>query len=375
MKGRKNILNPERHTGGRGRIAVLMCLGMILAVACGQAKEKKAEEKEQARIEKQVALPEVKVTKAQRVPFAMELVSNGKVIACRKAVVNFVVNDIVRKVYAGNGDRVKQGSPLVVVDDYKARQQLTDARLGLEKAALELKSRLMSEGLNELADTVHQELLPRARLATIKLQSGYTAAENSYQKALYDYNNITVYAPFDGVVADMEVKEFNPSSAYKQVCTLIDDSKMEVEFNVLETEIANLRRGMQVEITPYANNQITLTGVVTEVNPRIDENGMVKVKAVADNRNVALVDGMNVSMLVKRIIGDKLVVPKTAVLPRQGKKVVFVHREGKALWKYVTTGMENSREVCIEKGLKPGEEVIWDNNLGLSHESEVVVKD
>lgn len=66
--------------------------------------------------------------------------------------------------------------------------------------------------------------------------------------------------------------------------------------------------------------------------------------------------------------------PKSAVLPRQGKKVVFVHSGGKALWRYVTTGIENSREISIESGLKEGEEVIYDNNLGLSHESEVSVK-
>lgn len=349
-------------------------LGGVVFGGCGEAAKKTKEEKEQARIGKRAEKMEVKVVEARYAPFEMELASNGKATACRKAVLNFVVNDVVRTVWVRSGDRVARGARIVAVDNYKSQQQLEDARLNLEKAGLELRSRLMSEGLNELSDTLRVDLLPRARLTTIKLQSGYTSALNGYHKALYDYNNITVYAPFDGVVADLDVKEYNQSSAYEQACTLIDDSKMEVEFHVLETEIAHLQRGMEVEITPYANSRTILQGRVTEVNPRIDENGMVKVTAEADNRNVALVDGMNVSVLVKRRMEDKLIVPKSAVLPRQGKKVVFVHQDGKAIWKYVTTGMENSRDVCIESGLKMGEEVIWENNLGLSHEGEVKVK-
>ena len=130
---------------------------------------------------------------------------------------------------------------------------------------------------------------------------------------------------------------------------------------------------MDVELTPYANNKITLHGKVAEVNPRIDENGMVRVKAITNNQQHVLVDGMNVNIILKRRIDNKLIVPKTAVLPRQGKKVVFVHENGKAIWKYVTTGVENSREISIESGLKENEEVIYENNLGLSHESEVTV--
>ena len=224
-----------------------------------------------------------------------------------------------------------------------------------------------------MEDTLDERVISKTRLENIKLQIGYTSAVKEYEKAVYDYSNITVYAPFDGVIADLEVKEYNQSSAYKEVCSVIDDATMEIVFNVLETEIAHLKAGMEVEITPYANDKVTLKGTVTEVNPKIDENGMVKVRATTDNPKAVLVDGMNVSILAKRQIADKLIVPKTAVLPRQGRKVVFVYENGRAIWKYVETGFENSREVCIESGLKEGEEAIYENNLGLSHECEVTL--
>lgn len=325
----------------------------------------------QARIGQKNEKTEVSVEKARFGQFEMELISNGKAEARKKAALNFLVTDIIDTVYVSNGSRVRQGDPIVRVDSYKAGEQLRDARLNLEKMQLELRNRLMSEGIKDLKDTVS---IPRQRLQTIMLQSGYTSALHTYEKARKEYDGICTRAPFNGVIADLEAKPFNASSVYQNVCTLIDDSKMEVVFNVLETEIGYIRQGMDVELTPYANNRTTLHGKVTEVNPRIDENGMVKIKATADNSGHILVDGMNVNIILKRQIGNKLIVPKTAVLPRQGKKVVFVHENGKAIWKYVTTGVENSREISIESGLKAGEEVIYENNLGLSHESEVTVK-
>ena len=336
-------------------------------------KDKPKEEavEEQSRIEQQDGITEVKAQKARYDRFELELVSNGKVTARNKAVLGFPIAEIVDSVYVSNGSRVKKGAPLVSVDGYKAGEAFRDARLNLEKMKLELLSRLMSEGVNDLKDTAQ---LPAQRLHTIMLQCGYTSAVSAFAKAKKEYENIITRAPFAGVVADLEARPFNPSSAYKSVCTLIDDSQMEVVFNVLETEIAYLHPGMEVELTPYANSSVILHGKVAEVNPRIDENGMVRIKAAVHNRNRVLVDGMNVNIVLKREVANKLIVPKSAVLPRQGKKVVFVHSGGTALWRSVTTGLENSREISIESGLKEGEEVIYDNNLGLSHESEVSVK-
>lgn len=308
---------------------------------------------------------------AQEDRFNLELVSNGKAEANRKAVLNFEVADVVRKVNVKNGDRVRKGDIIAEVDDEKARQTLEDARLALKKSILDLRLAVINEGFKILDDTT--KLTPQRKEA-MYLQCGYTSSLKAFEKAEKEYTLIKTKAPFDGIIADLEAKPYNQTSVYKSLCTLIDDSKMEVVFNVLETEIGNLHPGMEVEITPYANHENTLTGKITEVNPRIDENGMVKVKAVTDNDKRLLVDGMNVSILIKRQIDHKIIIPKTAVLPRQGKKVVFIYQKGKAMWRYVTTGYENSTEVSIEEGISPGDTVIYDNNLGLSHMNTVVIE-
>ena len=342
-------------------ISIAIC-GVL--VACDEKKKDERQDGKYARMEQEKESTLVKVQVARRDRFNVELVSNGKVEAHRKATIPFELDDMIREVKVKNGDRVRKGTVLAVVDEEKARSALEDARLNLQKAMLDLKSALLGDGLKTIADTVH---LTPVRKEAIYLQSGYKASLKAYHKAEKEYDKVQTKAPFDGIVADVEAKPYNRASTYKALCTLIDDSRMEVVFNILETELTHLHPGMEVELYPYANHQDTLHGEVTEVNPRIDENGMVRVKAVTTNTKGVLVDGMNVSILIKRQIEEKVIIPKSAVLPRQGKKVVFLYRKGKAVWQYVTTGHENSTEISIEKGITPGDTVIYENNLGLSH--------
>ena len=91
---------------------------------------------------------------------------------------------------------------------------------------------------------------------------------------------------------------------------------------------------------------------------------------------------MNVRVSVKRSLGQQLVIPKTAVVLRSGKQVVFTLQEGKAMWNYVHTGLENATEYVvsdksqkgIEEGLSEGDTVIVTGNLNLAHEAEVNIR-
>mgnify|MGYP002595872313 FL=1 len=105
--------------------ALMLALGLV--GGCGNKKEEKKEEKDLARISQKQDQIEVKAAKARLAPFEMELVSNGKVNARRKAVLAFITNDVVRKVHVKNGERVKKGDPIVSVDELKAGQQLEAA--------------------------------------------------------------------------------------------------------------------------------------------------------------------------------------------------------------------------------------------------------
>ncbi len=75
---------------------------------------------------------------------------------------------------------------------------------------------------------------------------------------------------------------------------------------------------------------------------------MVKVKAEFRN-NGRLIDGMNVKVVIRKPVPNRLVVPKEALVIRQGKDVIFVRQDSLAIWKYVTVEFENSTSVSVKE--------------------------
>jgi hypothetical protein len=80
---------------------------------------------------------------------------------------------------------------------------------------------------------------------------------------------------------------------------------------------------------------------------------------------------MNVKVLIRKPVANRLVVPKEALVIRQGKDVIFVRQDSLAIWKYVTVEFENSSSVALKEGLEPGDLVIVSGNVNLAHETVV----
>ena len=162
-----------------------------------------------------------------------------------------------------------------------------------------------------------------------------------------------------------------------QTCALpiyiIDTQSLEVVFTVLENELGFVRKGDNVKVVPYSMPDIEIKGRVSEINPWVNENGMVQIKATV-SYHPQLVEGMNVRVSAFRSVGKQWVVPKTAVVLRTGKQVIFTVVDGKAVWNYVQTGLENATEYTVTgETLKEGDPVIVTGNINLAHESPVKV--
>lgn len=102
-------------------------------------------------------------------------------------------------------------------------------------------------------------------------------ALRSAEQALHD---CTLKAPFSGRIADLVAR---PHQRGDKFCTLIDDSFFDVEFKILEAELVSVRMGTVVKVSPFVDNELSLTGAVTEINPSVDDKGLVTVKARVKN--------------------------------------------------------------------------------------------
>ena len=340
---------------------------VMTLISCATSEEKKEENVSQVLAQE---TPVVDVKVLRRGDFAYETISNGKVEAARKADLNFSSSDIVKKIYVTNGQTVKKGAKIAQVDDYKLKNRLLSAKSALDKAYLSLQESLISRGYN-INDTAS---VPESEMKLLRTKSGYEDSRNSYNLALYEYENATLYAPFDGVVANLFTLEHNAPAAGKSFCTVIGTGSMLVDFAVLESELVAVRRGGEVEIRPFSGSESKIIGRITQINPVVDETGLVRVKAVVDKPTSVLYDGMNVRVVIRNTVPAQLAVPKTAVVNRSGgRKVVFSYKKGVAIWNYVEEGDDNSSDIIITSGLSEGDTIIVSGNANLTYDVRVKV--
>lgn len=339
---------------------------MLLLSACGNAKETEEEKGVETVLPETQA--EVTAVRLEERIFTHELVSNGKVAATESADLSFQSAQTIAHIYVKNGDRVRKGQKLAELDRFKLHNATLQAKESLEQSRLELQDVLIGQGYT-LKDSAR---IPAETMRLAKLRSGYEQRDSQYELARYEESQAVLTAPFDGIVANLFQKTNNTANTSTPFCRIIHTQKMETTFTVLESELPLINVGDRVSVTPYADRQTSHEGRISQINPLVDDKGMVTVKASV-NGNTRLFEGMNVRVYVQRSMDRSLVVPKTAVVLRSGKQVVFTLKDGKAQWNYVQTGLENSGSYTILEGLQAGDSVITTGNINLAHETKVVL--
>jgi RND family efflux transporter MFP subunit len=339
---------------------------LLLQTFVYSCKPKKTENlEEMARLATRPEAVLVKTVKLEKSTFYHELISNGKLCSFEKAVVPFKINGIIKDLNIQNGQRVKAGDLLAVIEDFDYKTQLLQAKQGLEKAQINFKDDLLSS-----FSTTDTTLLSPAKIKISRIRSGLNDAITTLSVAEYNYNNTRIFSPISGIVANLDARQWNPSQNYKALCSVFSDESMEVQFNIIECEYGFLKENMPVAIVPFTSDSLQIEGTISNINPQVDDNGMIRVTARFRN-NARLIDGMNVKVIIRKPVPNQLVVPKEALVIRQGKDVIFVREDTLAIWKYVTIGAENSTSVSIKDGLSPGDLVIVGGNVNLAHETVV----
>ncbi|MCI1640528.1 MAG: efflux RND transporter periplasmic adaptor subunit [Bacteroidales bacterium] len=347
---------------------------LLLSVAgCGQ-KKGPAEKAPDGKLGFQPERNEVNVIVLKRETFRQQLIANGKLSAMAKSSLEFGSSGVISGIFVKNGDVVHAGALIAKADDTDKRLALESAKTAMDKARLDLYDKLVGLGY-QAKDT---NAVPDNILKVAKIRSGYTEAETSLLKAENELAKTELRAPFGGRVADISAKRYDktPSGTF---CTLIDDKMFDVDFNILESEYQFIEKGLPVKVMPFISTGKPLTGYVTVINPKIDKNGQIAVRASVRNDGT-LLEGMNVKVIVEKSVAKRLVVPKSAVVIRDNMDVLFRYHKGKAEWVYVLLPMSNSESFAVEANtdrgavLEAGDSVIVSGNLNLADNSDVILK-
>ncbi|MEL6864147.1 MAG: efflux RND transporter periplasmic adaptor subunit [Bacteroidota bacterium] len=343
-------------------------LALCMLLACSDQTEPVAAAVYDPLLESQKAISKVKLEQVKLGVFTKEMLSNGKLKARQKANISFPFPEQIVHIWVRNGQRVKKGTPLAQLDDFEWRSSLAKARQQKSQAFLDVQDQLISLGF-DITDSLS---IPAEKWEMAKQNSSYKSHELDIKSAQYRLEQSILRAPFSGVIANLEAKAHNHSSQYEKLCTLIDDQQLEVEFQVMESDLPMIALQQKVALQHFYDPQKTYQGKITQINPAIDENGMIKVWAMIQKPNRHLLEGMNVKVKIKKALSERILIPKIAVVNRQNRSVVFTYEEGKAKWNYVELGLENSQYVSIVSGLEVGQQIISAGHFDLAHDVAVV---
>jgi RND family efflux transporter MFP subunit len=318
------------------------------------------------------------------------LTASGYVVAQRKASVSSKGTGIL--VYLGvvEGDKVKSGQIIARLDDRDIVAQLDQAKSNLQLYQAQLKEtennfnrekELFDRGLSSQQDLDQAEANYKSLLANIDIaQAGIRAAEVALE-------NMIIRAPFDGTVLtkNAEVGEivapFGASTTSRAaVVTIADMNSLMVETDVSESNIEKIKQDLDCEIALDAYPDKSYQGYVFKIVPTADRSKatvLVKVGFKSYDSRVLPEMSAKVSFLSETKKEEEnqlpvLTIPLSAVDEVNGKKIVYVVKNDKAIQKEITTGRLLGNYVEIISGLEEGNEII--DNLNEKIKDGIQVK-
>lgn len=285
------------------------------------------------------------------------------------------VAGMVERVAVRPGDRVRRGQVLVRLDPRPFDLAVAEAQVAVDEAELRHQD-------NYLPDSLATGRAPQAtRLKSSVTRSGLAAARVRLDRAKLERERATIVAPFDGTVDRLLVVAGERISAGQEITSLVDLANLRVEAAVLEHDLPLIKVGGEAVITSAALAGQSFTGRVSAVLPMVDSTTRAGRAYVRTTGTGALRPGMyaDVRLEAQRLTGRRLVAAR-AIIERDGRPLVFVIRDGRAQWTYVTPGRSNGRQTEIlpdsvsgQIPVNVGDQVIVEGHLTLTHDAPVRV--
>jgi membrane fusion protein, multidrug efflux system len=307
----------------------------------------------------------------------------GTVQPIATVVVKSRVDGQIVKVNVQDGQEVKKGEVLFVLDSRAAEAQVrqADAQLARDRASLanakresDRQEQLVGKGYTPAStyDTAHTTALSLE--ATVRADEA--ALDNL--KALLSYYTIT--SSIDGRVGVIALKEGNNVKAVDTI-SLLTVNQMQpiyVAFSVPQRELLGIRNEMathDLQVTAVApTHSVAEKGKLAFIDNAVDATtGTVMLRAIFDNPKERLWPGLYVNVaLTLRVEPNALVAPAQAIQVGQDASYVYVVKPDRTVEpRKIVPGRSANGETIIQSGLDEGEVVVVDGQLRLTKGSLV----
>jgi len=293
-----------------------------------------------------------------------KIFTTGTLLANEEVELRPEISGRVTGVFFEEGKRVKQGEPLLKINDREIQAQLKSKEIEEKQAGDEerRKKRLFeSKGIS-------QEEYDKALNALQMVQAQKEALKSQLAET-------EIGAPFDGVIGLRYVSEGGYVTPDARIATMQDIDPMKAEFSVPEKYAGQLRNGTEI-LVRVGDSQEEFKGVVYAVESKIDQDTRtIKARAKIPNSGNNLITGSFAKVeITLEEIADAIVIPSEVVIPQISGSIVFVCENGKAKSVPIKTGIRTETGIQITEGLALNDTLIVSGILQLTDGKGVQIK-
>lgn len=282
----------------------------------------------------------------------------------------------ITKVAVSEGDLVKKGETLFIIDQvpYQAALRTAQANVQAAQAAL-ASSKLTYENKLELysKNVISKSDLTMAKNSLLAAEASLSQAQAAEVNAKNNLSYTVVKSPSNGVISVLPYKVGALVSANmpQPLTTVSDNSVMYVYFSVNENQLLHMikqygskenaiKNMPAVELKLSDGSIYEQLGKIENISGVIDRNtGSVSVKAVFDNKNGILHSGASGSVIIPEQVKGAVVIPQLATMELQEKIFAYKVVDGIAQMTEVKVEFVNGgKEYIVKEGLKFGDVII-----------------
>ena len=357
-------------------VPVVVLLSSLLGAGCGSTSATA-----EAAPDAAAAAPEVvdmPVVKATLGPMESALEISGTLAPRSRVAVKPKLPGTLERVLVDIGDAVTMGQTIATIDrrEIDAQVDASIAAVSVAKAGLETAEASLASARLELdraKNLFDKGALPRQRLDAAETANRAGAAQRDLAEANLAQANAalrrarevqrdaTVTSPVTGFVVERNYDD-GAMPGDKPVVVVADLRQMKLEAGVSELEAGRLRVGMKAKVAVQAKPGESFAGELAAIAPEVDErNRHFKVDVRVPNDKRALLSGMYATArIVEATTNNAVLVPKEAVISKDGKRVVQKVTGDSVTTVEVVEGLADGGRVQIVKGLAAGDTVLAD---------------
>ena len=296
------------------------------------------------------------------------------------------------KICVAEGQQVKRGQTLFVIDSRNAQNEVQAAQANLQAAQANLQAaqaqantaKLEYESNKNLFDkkivsdyTLESSLnhYKQAQASVSQARAAVAQAQSAVNSAKVNLGFCTITASVSGVIGEIPVRSGDQVSPGTQLTMLSGNTNMFAEFSVTEAIVESMvKQGMKgsdvekyiAELPaatfvmkngteyPHKGHVTSLTGVVNAAT------GSLTCKVSFPNPDGHLYSGIQGTVIMPFAEANVIVIPQNAVVRLQDKSFVYkVKADSTATAIDVTTeDTGNGKDFIVTSGLNPGDRIV-----------------